>query len=174
MISDVDEYVSDVHRELRRHGVLGDRIIEEVRGHLLDAVEAGQRQGLPSEAAVENAIRQCGPPAVIARHFAAEKGRAMQKLLLTVSVTLGVLIGYLDSRPSWDDTGVTAGLLFISAAIIGALGPRRPWLWGLCLGIWIPIFGLTHGLNYGSLLALAIALIGAYAGAGLRRVLSAA
>jgi disulfide bond formation protein DsbB len=93
----------------------------------------------------------------------------MQRILFAVAIALGLLIGYVDSRPSWDDTGVTAGVLFISTAILGALAPQRPWVWALCVGLWIPLFGIFGSSNYGSLIALAVAFVGAYSGMLLRR-----
>jgi hypothetical protein len=39
------------------------------------------------------------------------------------------------------------------------------------VGLWIPLFGISSSANYGSLLALAIAFVGAYSGMLVRRVL---
>ena len=88
----------------------------------------------------------------------------MQRVLIAVSITLGILIGYVDSRPTWDDTGVTVVSLFLVTAAFGALAPQRPWRWALCVGVWIPLFEMP-GANYGSLMALVIAFLGAYTGA---------
>ena len=52
----------------------------------------------------------------------------MQKTLFAVAVVLGFAIAYVDSRPTWDDTGITASAVLITAGILGALGPERPWL----------------------------------------------
>ena len=95
----------------------------------------------------------------------------MQKALLAAALALGGLIGYIDSRPTWDDTGVTAAVLFFVAGVFGFLGPKRPWLWALALGIWIPILGFAWTQNHGTLLALVVAFFGAYGGSALRRVL---
>jgi hypothetical protein len=91
----------------------------------------------------------------------------MQKLLFAVA--LGLLIAYVDSRPSWDDTGVTAAAVLLTCALFGAAGPRRPWLWALAVGLWIPLFGIVSARNYGSLLALLVAFVGAYVGMAFRR-----
>jgi hypothetical protein len=53
----------------------------------------------------------------------------------------------------------------------GAIGPDRPWLWALAVGAWIPIYEIPSTRNYGSLLALVMAFVGAYAGTGLRKLL---
>jgi hypothetical protein len=92
--------------------------------------------------------------------------------LLSLAIALGFLIAWVDSRPSWDDTGVTAGVVFLTAAIFGALRPSRAPLWALAVGIWIPLFGIIVHKNFGSLLALAVAVCGAYAGAMTRRFMA--
>jgi len=94
----------------------------------------------------------------------------MQRLLFAGAIAFGILLGYVDSRPSWDDTGVTAGLLFVVTAILGAVAPDRPWLWALCVGAWIPLFGIYQTSNYGSLLALGFSFAGAYGGMVVRRL----
>ena len=88
--------------------------------------------------------------------------------LLLVALLLGVSIAWIDTRPTWDDTGITVGLLLIAAAGFGAVYPRLAWLWALALGAWIPLFNIMIAHNFGSLLALVLAFIGAYVGVGIR------
>ena len=95
----------------------------------------------------------------------------MQRLVLLSGLAVGVLLGYIDSRPSWDDTGVTAVALLVVTLLLGALAPQRPWATALCVGLWIPLFGILARANYGSLLALAFAFGGAYGGMLLRRAI---
>ena len=97
----------------------------------------------------------------------------MQRIVLLAGLSVGIVLGYIDSRPSWDDTGVTAVTILASSFVLGALVPQRPWAVALLVGIWIPIFGILTRANYGSLLALALALAGAYAGMALRRAVVA-
>jgi hypothetical protein len=92
--------------------------------------------------------------------------------LLLLAVAIGLLIAWVDSRPTWDDTGVTAGTVLIAAALFSALKPRHPWLWALAVGGWTALFGILRTHNYGSLLGLAVALFGAYLGALARRAIS--
>jgi hypothetical protein len=94
----------------------------------------------------------------------------MQKALLVIALAVGGLIAYIDSRPNWDDTGVTAAAIFICCGALGAAGPSRPWLWALAVGLWIPVLGITMTGNFGTLLVLPIAFGGAYAGRAIRRV----
>ncbi len=93
-------------------------------------------------------------------------------ILLAISLVLGGLITYVDSRPTWDDTGVTVAILLAAACVLGFLGPRRPWLWALVLGIWIPLLAVTQSRNYGTLVALAVTFVGAYGGMAIRGWLS--
>jgi hypothetical protein len=52
----VETYLTDLARELRKRGLFEPRIVEEARGHLLDAVEEGQHRGLTVEAAEHEAF----------------------------------------------------------------------------------------------------------------------
>jgi hypothetical protein len=94
----------------------------------------------------------------------------MQILLIAASNLLGLLLAWVDSRPTWDDTGVLVGMIVLATAVLGAIDPRRPWLWALGVGGWIPLHNLLATGNSASLLALAVALAGAYLGAGLRKL----
>ena len=98
----------------------------------------------------------------------------MQRILLSVALVLGGLLTYVDSSPGWDDTGVMAGAIFLASGLLGFLGPQRPWLWALALGLWIPLLGIVREQNYGSLVALVLAFAGAYAGMAVRRAVSVA
>ncbi|MCX6539258.1 MAG: hypothetical protein NT151_10060 [Acidobacteria bacterium] len=98
----------------------------------------------------------------------------MQKILLAVALVLGGLITYVDSQPTWDDTGVTALAILVTCGSLGFMAPKRPWLWALAVGLWIPLLGIVGTHNYGSLLALLIAFAGAYAGMAIRKVIAPA
>lgn len=94
----------------------------------------------------------------------------MGKVLLAIALIFGLLIAYVDSRPNWDDTALTAVALVAVSAMCGILGPSRPWLWALAVGSWIPLFGIASARNYGSLLAIPFAFAGAYSGLALRKI----
>jgi hypothetical protein len=172
MSSSVEEYLTTLRRELRRRGFFTSRIIEEVRCHVLDAVEVKQSRGLSHDEAVHDALERFGPARALAIQLATERSLIVQRVVFAVAIVLGLLLGYVDSRPSWDDTGITAGLLLMGTVILGGLAPQRPWLWALCMGLWIPLFGIHNSANYGSLIALGIAFAGAYAGMLIRRVVA--
>jgi uncharacterized membrane protein len=94
-----------------------------------------------------------------------------QWLLLLVAVSVGAAITWLDQSPGWDDTGISAMLVLISCGLLGVILPKRPYLWALAVGLWIPILGIIRQHNYGSILALVIAFVGAYVGTAVRKLL---
>jgi hypothetical protein len=73
--------------------------------------------------------------------------------------------------PKFDDTGILAFGILLFSGLLGLLGARRPWLLGLAVGIWIPLHDIPLSGNYGTLLALLFALLGAYLGWGLNRLI---
>jgi len=85
-------------------------------------------------------------------------------LLAIIAAGLGLAIALLDARPTWDDTGITAGVLLITAFIVSALAGRRPWLWALLVGTWVPALTIVNRGDAAAFLALAFAAAGAYAG----------
>jgi hypothetical protein len=85
-------------------------------------------------------------------------------ILIAIAAVVGLAIAYVDSRPTWNDTGVTAGALLVAAFLISAAAGRWPWLWALLVGGWIPLAAITAGRDPSAALALAFAIIGAYAG----------
>lgn len=97
----------------------------------------------------------------------------MNKFLFAASLLLGLFFAYVDSRPTWDDAGVLAGAILLSCGILGALGPQRPWLWALLVGLPMPIHSFleTHQPP-ASAVAIVFAFVGAYAGFGLRRMMT--
>jgi hypothetical protein len=95
--------------------------------------------------------------------------RLREPALAVLSVAAGLAIAVLDSRPGWDDTGVTAILLLAGAFVAALASGRRPWLWALLVGAWTPLVEIGTGTT-GSLLALAFAAGGAFAGYWLARV----
>jgi hypothetical protein len=89
-------------------------------------------------------------------------------VLMLLALVVGLAIAYVDSRPGWDDTGVTAAALFASCGLCGALQPNRPWVWAFAIGLWVPLLGIALAGNPGSLVALPVAFAGAYAGMAFR------
>jgi len=71
-----------------------------------------------------------------------------------------------------DDTGVEVAFLLAITFILGLLHPRRAWQWALMVGPALPIADLITGTPAPKglvLVLIAIGLVGAYAGALLRK-----
>ena len=96
----------------------------------------------------------------------------MQRVLLVVALAMGGLVAYVDTRSTWDDTGVTAAALLVMAGVLGFLAQTRPWLYALADGAWIPLLAVVRTQNYAAILALVVAFLGSYVGAGVRTWLS--
>jgi hypothetical protein len=94
-----------------------------------------------------------------------------ERLLNFSALAAGLIICWIDSRPGWDDTGVTAGLILVTTTFFGYKAPHRPWLRAFLVGIWIPLAGIFFTKNYSSLLALLIAIAGAYGGFLFRKII---
>jgi hypothetical protein len=96
-------------------------------------------------------------------------------MLLVAASAVGLAIAYVDSRPSWDDAGISAFSMLIAAGLFGLIAPRRPWLWALAVGIWIPLYAIARAASPGSfamLIVLVFPFAGAYIGMGVRRLLA--
>jgi hypothetical protein len=95
----------------------------------------------------------------------------MQKILYLIAVLAGIGFAYIDSRPNWDDTGALVVAILLVSGVIALLDGRRPWLIALAIGLWIPLHGIIISHNFGAIIALVIAFIGAYAGWVFRQVI---
>jgi hypothetical protein len=95
-------------------------------------------------------------------------------LLAVMAVGVGVVVAWIDSRPSWDDTGITVGLLLLASTGLAFLGGRRPWLWALLVGAPLPAVEIVTEGTLASLIALTFAAVGAAIGWGLRRAIEPA
>ena len=81
-----------------------------------------------------------------------------------IGLLLGAGIGYVDSRPTWDDTGITVGAVVLCAFVTAAISPRWAWLSGLAVGLPVLVFNaVLHG-GYAAVVAVGIGLAGAGAG----------
>lgn len=85
-------------------------------------------------------------------------------VLLIITVILGVLIAWVDSRPNWDNTGITAGMIIIVSGVISFFYPSRPIIWALAVSGWIPIYGIIKSADFSMLLVLLFGFIGAFIG----------
>ncbi len=93
----------------------------------------------------------------------------MSKLVFIIAVACGLFFAYVDSRPTFDDTGILAFGIVAVAAAFGFIWPVGVWRWALGIGVWIPLFSIPRTGELASLVAVAFAFAGAYLGAGIRR-----
>jgi hypothetical protein len=112
-----------------------------------------------------------------------------QSMGFVVASGLGILIGLVDcAEPFGDDsTQLTILLWLVSSALLGFAKPRRPWLWAVSIGPWLPamyLMRLSLGFHnplhpnntYGTGLiliglSLVICAIGAFVGMFARRII---
>lgn len=101
----------------------------------------------------------------------------MHRIVLPIAGLAGLAIAWIDSSPGWNDTGVTAGALLLTAGTIALVAPRRVWLIALCIGIWIPLQAIVKAgaapNSFAMLLVLLFPLAGAYGGLGIRKLAKA-
>jgi hypothetical protein len=175
MTNQIQAYLRALKRQLWLRGVLDEESLAEVKSHLLEAMEAGLRQGLSKQEAEQQALDRFGSVKLVAGSFEKERTDAMQKILLALAILMGLFIAYVDSRPTWDDTGITAGTMLLSSGLFTLIGYRRPWLIALAIGLWTPVYETYLSRNFSlpgvillPLVILLITFVGAYAGWAVR------
>ena len=101
--------------------------------------------------------------------------RHRDTIALVVALSSGLAIAWIDAGPSWDDTGITAGLLALAGGLAAVVSGRRPWLWALLVGLPTPLVESTGGGDVATFGLVGLATIGfAAAGAAVGWVLSRA
>lgn len=81
-----------------------------------------------------------------------------------IAVGFGLAVAWMDSRPGYDATGITAGALVAVAAAASFVSGRRPLVWALAAGIWVPLFEARDASMPAPMAALAFAGVGAALG----------
>ena len=92
----------------------------------------------------------------------------MQRIAGVFAIVAGGLIAWVDTRPSWDDTGVTAGALLGVAGFVALAG--LPWWIAAGLVVCPLLLAEIRSAGWGLVLAPGFAVVGAIGGALLRRV----
>jgi hypothetical protein len=83
------------------------------------------------------------------------------------ALAAGLAIAWVDSRPTWDDTGISAAALFVASGLAALLGVRW-WLAALLVAGPL-VVAEWSGVGPGLLLPPAIALVGGFVGSLVRR-----
>ena len=91
---------------------------------------------------------------------------------IILALFFGVGIAWIDSRPTWDDAGVTVLMVLIAAFACGFIAVQKPWLFAVLVSIWIPMVGIIGSDTYSGLLVLVPGFIGAYTGSGFKQMIA--
>jgi len=84
---------------------------------------------------------------------------------MTAALSLGAGVAWLDTRPKWDDTGITAGCLLLAAGVVAAA--RLRW-WQASLLVACPLMlAECRSAGWGVVVALGFTTVGAALGSGL-------
>jgi hypothetical protein len=95
-------------------------------------------------------------------------GNSRSAIAGAFAVLTGGVIAWVDTRPGWDDTGVTAGALLMVAGI-GALSGLRWWI-ATALVVCPLLLAEFRSGGWGLLLAPVLSVVGAVVGALVRRI----
>lgn len=96
------------------------------------------------------------------------RARAAPSLVGALAVVAGCLIAWIDTRPGWDDTGVTVGLIVLVASTCAVAGLR--W-WHTALLVAAPMILLEfRTLELGVFFVLGIAALAAVLGQTIRSI----
>jgi len=85
-------------------------------------------------------------------------------IVLLLATITGLAIAWIDSRPNWDDTGISVMMVLLASTLFGYISPQKPWLTALAVSVWIPLASIAISNNFGALIALIPGFIGAYFG----------
>ncbi len=164
MESTIRAYLRVLKRKLFLYGLSDADLFAEIEGHLTESVAEGIKQGLNQAEAERRALARFGSIKEVSDSFYNGRIKHMQKALVGLAALAGIAAAFVDSRPTWDDMGVLLFGMLAVAGLIGLFNRRRPWLIGLAVGLWIPLYETILHHNPGAFVALGFALVGAYAG----------
>lgn len=68
----------------------------------------------------------------------------------------------MDTRPTRDNTGITAAAILAVTALLGVAMLERAWLWVLAVSGWLPVLSIVLHHNYEAILALIVAFVANY------------
>jgi hypothetical protein len=112
----VDRYLDQLADALVLRGRSVRRILAETEDHLRASAADGVRHGLPPDQAAQEAVDRFGPPATVARRFAAAENRLPAGLLWSAGLALALVAGI-----GLVAIGVSGGV----AAAMGAVAGKK-------------------------------------------------
>jgi hypothetical protein len=89
-------------------------------------------------------------------------------ILIIISIIIGIFIGWIDSSPHWNDTGITIGLILVTSFILGLLSKNKIWLLALIIGMCITSLNFIVSYKIDSSVSILFSLFGAYSGVSLK------
>jgi len=95
---------------------------------------------------------------------------AAWRLAGVLALVAGGFIAWVDTRPGWDDTGVTAGALLIVGGLAALAGLR--WWIAAALVVCPLLLAEVRSVGWGLALAPAFAVVGALGGTLLHRTVA--
>jgi hypothetical protein len=101
------------------------------------------------------------------------KKETSQILILLAAIIAGFIIGKIDTSKNWDDTAITAALVFASSAVLGFINERRTWLSAILVAAPVVLLNIIASENYASVIAFAISFGGSYVGLLVRKLVNA-
>ncbi len=134
----ITAYLDDLARALRARGAYSRDLVDEVRDHLLDSVEAAQRRGLSSHAAEDEAVANVGSAEFVARHAAANVPRLSRGMLLSACICTMCSVAYLSlsllilrpPRASYSAWSIEAAFVLVLTTVTfvwARTGGLMPW-----------------------------------------------
>jgi hypothetical protein len=167
----ITAYLGAVRAALLARGAPGSELCDELYDHLAEvARDAEDRHEDPADACAA-AIARFGTPAELSRRLLAARPSPGPRWAFALAMISGMVLAWVDSRPTWDDTGVTAGAALLVSAALGYVAPRHGWRTALAVGSWIPLYAIASAGHYAALLALAFTGAGTYMGIAARRLI---
>ena len=88
------------------------------------------------------------------------------RLALALALAAGLAIGWVDSRPGWDATGLTVLALLVAAGVASSIAPKRALAVAVLVGLPTPLLELG---NDAALAALGFAVAGSLLGVAVGR-----
>jgi hypothetical protein len=85
-------------------------------------------------------------------------------VVLVIAIVSGIAIAWVDTRPHWNDTGITVSLLALVSLVCGYFASKKPLLVALAVGLWVPVFNIVLTGNFSVSAVLVFTFAGAYAG----------
>jgi hypothetical protein len=116
----LEAFLSRLQGELRKHGVIEQRLIEEAREHLVDAIRNGLERGLSQEAAERDAFSRFGSPETVAGAFAQDRNAMMNQLRVRLFRIANLMQGSRPNAGLYHDVGGPSSFHF-------ALRLKHPW-----------------------------------------------